>query len=259
MNYVYGRQCSVSLYKDDTYTALPYSQETIRTKRKLYPLEETVGHKRRIVEIAYGSNIEGCIITRVSRNTIIPLLSLLEHPLKPITLIIDRAVETILYKNIILLSFEIRASIDEALYIKFDITSISESSTEEGNSATLIIPWEKESTWFFRKDSFRHQGKTIPGIYAFTFTAEFQNTITYTLQIHTPLRKDSVIQKSDFIENISFNALYPLEIQFNKLQPLTDMNETDTAGEILVIRKYRVQGIISYKVMDREVSWGLTL
>ena len=120
MNYVYGRQCSVSLYKDDTYTALPYSQETIRTKRKLYPLEETVGHKRRIVEIAYGFSIEGCIITRVSRNTIIPLLSLLEHPLKPITLIIDRAVETILYKNIILLSFEIRASIDEALYIKFD-------------------------------------------------------------------------------------------------------------------------------------------
>lgn len=89
MNYVYGRQCSVSLFKDDIYTALPYSQETIRTKKKTYPLEETVGDKRRIVELAYGSSIEGCIITRVSRNTIIPLLSLLEHPSTPITLIIN--------------------------------------------------------------------------------------------------------------------------------------------------------------------------
>lgn len=251
MRNVYGCQCTLTLLQDGVYTAIPYVDETIRSTPLSYSLKETVGAKKRDIRFNYGFEVSGCFVTRLSDTCVIPLLKLLQHPEKPFDLLVDRVAEKIIYRNLVVKDFEIRANAEAAVYLKIEVDTTTETYTEDFTVNTPLLSWEKENTFLFEQKGtekgFQESTIALNDIYRFSFTGNYEKRNVYKLQLHKPLDVDNHLGSFSWVSNITFTSALPestLRIDFASLTPTTSMNETDTFGEQLVTRKYAISGEI---------------
>lgn len=266
MRNVYGCQCSLTLLQDGVYTAIPYVDETIRSTPLTYSLKETVGKKKRNIQFNYGFEVSGCFVTRLSNASIIPLLKLLQDPEKPFDLLIDRVTEKIIYRNISVKTFELRANAEAAVYLKIEVNTTTETYTQDFSVNTPVITWEKENTFLFEQKGthagFLQSTLALEDIYKFSFTADYEKRNVYKLQLHKPLDISNRIGSFSWISNITFISKLQestLRIDFESLTPTTSLNETDTFGEQLVTRKYAINGSIHISFRTSGKLFEVTL
>lgn len=74
---VQGRDCTLTVAKDDEYYPLPYSEETVRQASKGYALPGVIGIRNREKRIITGRTILGCVVTRLEELTVQALFLLL--------------------------------------------------------------------------------------------------------------------------------------------------------------------------------------
>ena len=74
---VQGRDCTLTLLKDNEYYPLPYSEETIRQASKGYALPGSIGIRNREKRVITGRSIQGCVVTRLEEATVLALFLLL--------------------------------------------------------------------------------------------------------------------------------------------------------------------------------------
>lgn len=62
---VQGRDCTLTIAKDNNYIPLPFSEETVRTASKGYALPGSIGLRNREKVIKTGKALTGCVVKRL--------------------------------------------------------------------------------------------------------------------------------------------------------------------------------------------------
>ncbi len=65
---VQGRDCTLTVAKDDEYYPLPYSEETVRQASKGYVLPGCIGTRNREKIVETEKTITGCVVTRLEKT-----------------------------------------------------------------------------------------------------------------------------------------------------------------------------------------------
>lgn len=73
---IQGRDCTLTVAKDDEYYPLPYSEETVRETSKGYVLPAVIGKRNREKYVETKRVIEGCFVTRLDKSCILGLFLL---------------------------------------------------------------------------------------------------------------------------------------------------------------------------------------
>ncbi len=124
---IQGRDCTLTVAKDGYYYPLPYSEETVRQASKGYALPGVIGIRNREKLVVTGKAVTGCVVTRLEYNNILALFLLLFYSDSKFDILVDRVCEKLIYKNISVKEFELRAENKEAFYFRFDVEDNEDS------------------------------------------------------------------------------------------------------------------------------------
>ena len=267
MRYVHGKDTSMTLLRNGTYTVLPYTTDTLRSENRRVPLSETVGRKKRAVFQETGNTITGCFVTLITMSNMRELLALITSPEEPFDILMNRDYEKIIYRNLTIKSFELRSHDDDNVKLKIEIKESTDSYTEAFSPVTPDLFWEREKTLNYMDYDFTsgNYGDEL-GIYKFAFCGDFEKAATYTLQIHGPITADSMIAGNGNIDQLNLLCLImteedtvSLKIRFEDLCPVSSADGSDTYGEQLMYRLYQIDGIISIEERGTNTYWGAEL
>lgn len=186
--YIFGSECSATLVRDKELTALPYTLETLREEKDEIALDPLVGYILPLTIISSTTSeihILGCVVTRVCNNSVKALaVVLLFGNVSSFAIYLNRIAERRIYLNLLLTGFEVRADLEEPLYIRLDV---------EGNEAiewdyqTPDIKWEQKATLEYRTGDITLDGITLAGIYRFALTRINGDSLNTILQLHYAL------------------------------------------------------------------------
>ena len=99
---VQGRDCTLTVAKDDNYYPFPYSEETVRQASKGYALPGVIGIRYREKRVITGRSIQGCVVTRLEEKNMLALFLLPFYLNEKFDLLADRNAYTLVlhvYKN----------------------------------------------------------------------------------------------------------------------------------------------------------------
>ena len=65
---IQGKDCTLTVARDNEFIPLPYSEETVRQASKGYSLPSCIGQRNRDKTIVTGKKIEDCFTTRLDHN-----------------------------------------------------------------------------------------------------------------------------------------------------------------------------------------------
>lgn len=254
--YIYGSECTLTLIRDNLATAIPYSFETIREKREEVPLDPLVGYILPITTIPAGLNgikVHGCVVTRICNTSRIPLSSLLINGHnRPFTLHLNRIVEKRIYANVSLTGWEIRADRDEAVYLRLDIEG---REATDWDYTTKNLSWEQNETLHFYDGDITLNGLPSNNIYRFSLTRLYGDVISTILQLHYPLKVDDTLNNAREFNEITITLGGRLRFTLTRAILLTFDARTDNADEILVFRRFRVDGDCIIEVCNDKGEW----
>jgi hypothetical protein len=171
----------------------------------------------------------------------------------------DRVVEKVMYCDVRMLSFELKADLDGAVYLKVEIEGTRHSYVNKNTSLLTSLQWDKAPTFFFHNEMLKNDDEVLPSVYKFLFKALYSGPGSYTLQIHSPLIENSVLANDDILTNVVLDLTDLFNITFKTLQPVNDFIETDTSGELLVTRKYRIKDLITFDFRSDTEHWSKIL
>ena len=254
--YIFGSECSITLVRSGELTALPYTLETLREEIELSQLDPLVGYIMPIQNVPSGKSgllVLGCVITRVSDETALPLARLLDTgELLPFSLYLDRVAEKRRYHNLSLTGFEIRAEMDEALYIRLDVRG-KEATDWEYNTPEIL--WVQKATFRYTEGSIKINGCTPECLYRFSLTRETGDYQTTILQLHYCLSETHILNNLRNISVVTLTFSQRLRCTCTNLHLLSFYAKTDNADEILIVRRYRVDGDFLVEVCNDKGEW----
>ncbi len=255
--YIYGSECTLTLIRDNQPTSIPYSMETIREEREEVPLDPLVGYILPIVTIPVGTDgikVLGCAVTRVCNTSREPLAKLLKDGHStPFTLHLNRIVEQRIYNNVRLIGWEVRADRDEAAYIRLDIEG---REATDWDYTTKNLPWEQNETLHFYDGDITLNGQPSDNIYRFALTRLYGDAISTILQIHYPLKVDDTLNNARELDEITITLGGRLRFTLTRAILLTFDARTDNADEILLFRRFRIDGECVIEVCNDKGEWG---
>ena len=149
---IQGKSCTLTVAKDGYYYPLPYSEETVRQASKGYALPGVIGIRNREKLVETGKAITGCVVTRLEYNNILALFLLLFYSDDKFDILVDRVCEKLIYKNVSVKEFEIRAENKEAFYFRFDVKENEDSYVTGWDITTPSLTWNQCAHWS-RNDS----------------------------------------------------------------------------------------------------------
>lgn len=255
--FIFGSDCTITLVQNVTLTPLPYTLETLREQPNEIELAPLVGYILPLTTIKNDlipNTILGCLVTRLSDDTIEPLAKLIETGSRnTFGFFLNRIVEQRKYLNLTLTSFQLRADRDDALYLKLDITG---DETADWDPTTPDIPWEQQPTLEYREGDIKLNGKDLHGIYRFSLTRIFGEYINTILQLHYALAENHPLNNLRTAEHIELTFGERLRFRATKLKLLSFEANTDNAEEILIYRRYRIDGDLTIETRDQQGEWG---
>ena len=145
---IQGKSCILTVAKDGYYYPLPYSEETVRQASKGYALPGVIGFRNREKLVETGKAITGCVVTRLEYNNILALFLLLFYSDDKFDILADRVCEKLIYKNISVKEFELRAENKEAFYFRFDVKENEDSYVDDWPIGMPALPWGGFDTSF---------------------------------------------------------------------------------------------------------------
>jgi len=238
--YILGSECTITLYRNDELTAIPYTLETLREEPKWAELDPLVGYILPIGLVRDGFAVLGCIVTRVCGTSLLAIARLLRTgPNETFILYLNRIVEKRIYRKLLLTGWEVRADRDEALYARLDMEG--EEATD-WDYQTPDLPWEQNETLSFFDNDIVLDGKASTNIYRFSLTRLFGDAISTVLQLHYPLKDGDELNDRRSITLLTLTFGDRLRITLTSLILLSFNANTDNAEEILVVRRFRVDG-----------------
>lgn len=254
--YIYGSECTLTLIHDNLETAIPYSLETIREEREEVPLDPLIGYILPITTIPIGLNgvkVIGCVVTRICNTSRVPLASLLiDGHIQPFTLHLNRIVEQRIYTNVRLTGWELRADRDEAVYLRLDIEG---REATDWDYTTKNLPWEQNETLHFYDGDISLNGQPSDNIYRFSLTRLYGDAISTILQLHYPLKGDDTLNNAREFNEITITLGRRLRFTLTRAILLTFDARTDNADEILVFRRFRIDGECVIEVCNDKGEW----
>jgi hypothetical protein len=251
--YIFGSECTITLIQNALRTALPYTLETLREEPQETALDPLIGYILPLTTIPTGVTVLGCVVTRVSDETIEPLATLLQNGHQnPFTLLINRIAEKRTYQNLCLTAYEIRANRDEPLYIRFDVQG---TEATDWDITTPDILWEQRETLEYTDGDIRIDDAPINGIHRFALTRLYRETQTTYIQLHYALDTDHPLNNRRTINILTLTLGNRLRITCNNLTCRTFDAKTDNAAEILMVRRYRIDGDTVLETRNPKGEW----
>ena len=129
---IQGRDYTLTVAKDGYYYPLPYSEETVRLVSKGYALPVVIGIRNMEKLVESSKAITGCVVIRLEYNNIL----------------VDRVCEKLIYKNVSVKEFELRAENKEAFYFRFDVKDNDDSFVDVWPIGMSALPWGGFDTSF---------------------------------------------------------------------------------------------------------------
>ena len=251
--YILGSECTITLFRNDELTAIPYTLETIRVETEWAELDPLVGYIMPLGQVSGILSVLGCVVTRVCGTSLAPIAGLLQDgPEHTFILYLNRVVEKRIYRNLMLTGWEVRADRDEALYVRLDMEGEEAADWEY---TTVDIPWEQNETLTFEDENIALDGDASTNIYRFSLTRQYGEAITTILQLHYPLKIGDTLndQRSFATVTLTFGDRFRLTL--TNLVLLSYNAKTDNAEEILVVRRFRVDGECYIEIRNAKGEW----
>ena len=254
--YIYGSECTATLILNSKHTPLPYSFETLREEREEVALDPLVGYIFPISYVPSGTGeplILGCLVTRVCAGSLKPLASLLLVGFNSTFLLhLNRIVEQRIYSNLRLTCWEVRSERDEALFIRLDMKG---REARDWDYTTENLPWEQKETLTFTDGNIVFDGGSSRNIYTFALTRLCGVGLSTILQIHYPLLEGDVLNNERFFNVITLTFNGYLRFTLTRASLLSFIANTDNAEEILVVRRFRIDGDCCIEICDAQGVW----
>lgn len=279
MNKIYGKDTSLTLLKDNEYTPLCYTEETLRQTVTDFELAATIGKTQRETRQRTGTRIEGCLVTRLDADSTTPLFETVCDDGDIFTLLADRVFSKNIFKHLKAQGFVIRAANKEPFYFRIDVKETRDSAVERFSHLTPVINWsskqlreadlmvEKEYSSVGRigqKETFFYDGfsviKTVqrketrlPLIHRFELAGDFSENRKFTLSLCYALN-ERFYPELEGIEKIIIpisekNGMY---LEMESVKPTDDASHIRTSNEILISQKFRVRGHIRFVARNRN-------
>lgn len=254
--YIYGADCTLTCVRNNQTIAIPYTLETIREEMEEVTLDPLVGYMMPLVSVPVGTGeplVLGCALTRVCGNSLSSLASLLVNGyLNPFMLLLNRIVEQRIYRNLLLSSWEVRADRDEALYVRLDMEG---REAAEWDFTTKNLPWEQNETLHFYDGDIVLDGVVTNNIYRFLLTRIYGDAINTILQIHYPLKEADTLNNVRNMARVTLCFGNRLRITVTDAVLLSFHANTDNAEEILVVRRFRIDGDCLVEIRNDKGEW----
>lgn len=251
--FIFGSECTITLNQNANLTPLPYTIETLREESQETALDPLIGNILPLTTIPNGIKILGCVVTRVSDETIEPLANLLFTGNRNLfSILLNRIAEQRIYQNLRLIGYEIRANRDEPLYIRLDVEG---TEAYDWDHTTPNIQWEQTETLEYEDGDIRIEGLALPGIHRFILTNQKQETETTYLQLHYALETDHQLNNRRTINTLTLTFGNRIRFTCTELTCRTFDGKTDNAEEILMVRRYRIDGTIKIETCNPKGEW----
>lgn len=278
---IQGRDCTLTLAKDDEYYPLPYSEETVRQRSKGYFLPAVIGKRNREKFVATRQVIEGCFVTRLDYSCILALFLLLfKNDIESFDLYADRIFEKIIYKNIKVKNFELRAENGEAFKLRVDVESTEDSYTKDWPINTPDLRWIASGSALAMTGSINggfdrlnhrtyyydghlitiNNNKTIPLIYRFELTGTYTETSKYKLTLYFPLSTEFFPSKNP-IEKLTI----PIDIKdgiwldLYDLEAAGELVDINCADTVLASQSFRVKSNVVFNIRNEKDFYQIVL
>ena len=134
----------------------------MRLASKGYVLPGCIGIRNREKLVETGKAITGCVVTRLEYNNILALFLLLFYSDDKFDILVDRVCEKLVYKNVSVKEFELRAENKESFYFRFDVKDNEDSFVTGWDIATPSLPWNACRTFYYDGYSVIADLKTLP-------------------------------------------------------------------------------------------------
>ncbi len=250
MSNICGKNTALTLYHNNTYTALPYSAETLRQTQTGYYTKETIASSKSIF-ITTGRTITGCFVTRIDAECASELFAAITGS-ATLNILHDCVAKRTIYHNITLPEFELRAEHESPIYLRCTINPTHESYTEDFTLMTPDVRYDQKNrsrTWQYDGRNVTIDGKKWPYIYRFCLTREKKEDFTRTtITVFYPLTMKQKPQLNPVKQLvIPLDAKTGADLTLNDLVPIDDGTGVESSTEILVATRYRVNGTITYE------------
>lgn len=257
---VQGRDCTLTVAKDNEYYPLPYSEETVRQTSKGYVLPGCIGTRNREKLVETGKIITGCVVTRLEKNNVLALFLLLFYYQQKFDLWADRICEKIIYKNLSVKAFELRADNKGPVYLKIDVRDNEDSFCDSWPANVPSFKWEQSRTFYFDGLNVTADLKMLPLVYRFELTGHYDEKSKYQITLYFPL-SDKHYPKQNPIEKLTLtlDLKYGVSIDIYDLKPLDDMVDINCADTVLCYQKYNVTGIVVLNIRNSEENIQVVL
>lgn len=176
---VQGRDCTLTLLKDNEYYPLPYSEETVRQASKGYALPGSIG-------VITGRSIQRCVVTRLEEAIVLALFLLLFYREEKFDLLADRVAYKVIYKNFGIKEFELRGENKAPLYLRLDVEENADSYTTDWDITPPSLKWNQSRTFYFDGHSVIADLKTLPLVYHFELTGKYTEKAKYNITLYFP-------------------------------------------------------------------------
>jgi len=205
---VFGSDCTITIFRNNEYTPIPYTFETLREKAEEKPLDPLLGDPEPLQTIPVGTGgieVLGCIATRICKNSLPTLASIMaQGPKVPFTICKSRIVEKRIYPNVSLLSWILRGERDEAIYGTYNITG---TQTAEWDHTIPELPWKEAATLDFEDGNLDFEGNPTNAVYKFILERNYNDAITTSLQIHYTLQEGLYFLSKTTFSSVSLTLI----------------------------------------------------
>ena len=257
---IQGKSCTLTVAKDGYYYPLPYSEETVRTASKGYALPGVIGIRNRDKLVETGKAITGCVVTRLEYNNILALFLLLFYSDDKFDILVDRVCEKLIYKNVSVKEFEIRAENKEAFYFRFDVKDNEDSYVTGWDITTPSLTWNQCRTFYYDGHSVTADLKTLPLVYRFELKGKFSEKAKYQITLYFPLNTEHYPTQNKIEKlTIQIDARNGIWLDLYDLKPLDDMVDINCADTVLCFQKFEVSGAVVFNIRNSEQNTQVVL
>ncbi len=257
---VQGRDCTLTLLKDNEYYPLPYSEETVRQASKGYALPGCIGIRNREKIVETGKSITGCVVTRLEYNNILALFLLLFYSNEKFDILVDRVCEKLIYKNVNVKEFQLRGENKNSLYLRLDVKENNDSFVTGWDINTPSLSWEPCRTFYFDGHSVIADLKKLPLVYRFELIGKFTEKAKYQITLYFPLSENHYPNQNRIEKlSITLDLKNGVSLDLYDLKPLDDMADINCADTVLCFQKFEVCGIVVFNIRNQEQNTTVVL
>ena len=257
---IQGKSCTLTAARDGYYYPLPYSEETVRLASKGYALPGVIGERNREKRVITGKTIQGCFVTMLEYQIVLPLFLLLFSPDQRFELLADRVASKLIYKNLGTKSFELRAENKKSFYLKLDVNNNDDSYVTDWAVTTPSMKWESARIYTYDGHKVVADSVTLPLVYAFELNGAFTEKSKFQITLHFPLSKKYFpTQKKIEKLSILIDAEDGISLDIYDLEPVADMTDINCADTVLCFQKYNITGVVVLNIHNQNTKTTVVL